>query len=273
MPENASGPRLDFNNPKAAGILLLLGAPLLRLLALLEGIDFILSIREEKIAMALQLFLDWDWLILMVAAIVWILSVPKSPVDSTKVHWGMVATVGILAFMAGTLITVHAVGLTPMVLLGWGGDAIEKTCSASIDTSRLVGRQDKDRIILICGAADPTHDAIEDERIAVSQPFTITGQATNIVAPYGAMADAVKQLENRASQMPKVPNQNPGFMLWHAVALIPKDINVSEIKRASDVAKRGGKIVTEPQVGAWGSVQAIIPITPPPSATTEQKKP
>src|SRR6267378_6475949 len=162
MPENTSGPLLDFNNPKASGILLLLGAPLLRLLALLEGIDFILSIREEKIAMALQLFLDWGWLILTVVAIVWILSVRKSPVDPAKVHSGMVTSVGILAFMAGTLITVHAIGSTPMVLMSWGGDAIAKNCSATIDTSRLVGLKDKDKVVLLCGAFDPTRDAMED---------------------------------------------------------------------------------------------------------------
>jgi hypothetical protein len=50
-------------------------------------------------------------------------------------------------------------------------------------------------------------------------------------------------------------------MLWHSVALVPNDLNVSEIKRASDIKKRGGKIVTEPQVGAYGSAQAIIPMS------------
>jgi hypothetical protein len=74
------------------------------------------------------------------------------------------------------------------------------------------------------------------------------------------------------NKMPQLPGQ--GFMLWHSVALVPKEVNISEIKRASDVAKRGGKIVTEPQVGAYGNVQVIVPvISSTPNASPEQKKP
>jgi len=270
MSEDTSGPRLDFNNPKAAGLLLLLGAPLLRILAWWEDIDFILSIREEKVAMTLQLFLDWGWLIFMVGAIVWILSVHRSPVDPAKVHWGMVTSVGILAFMAGTLITVHAVGSTPLVLTQWGGDAVAKNCNAVIDTSRLVGLKDKDRLILLCGVSDPTRDPIEDDRIAVSQPFTITGHDTAIVAPYGSIADALTQA---MQQTPMLPNQ-VAFMLWHSVALVPKDVSIAEIKRVSDVAKRGGKIVTEPQAGAFSNPMPVFtsPVAPS-SPMPKAKKP
>ena len=161
---------------------------------------------------------------------------------------------------------------TPMVLTAWGGDANSKNCSAVIDTSRLVGRKDKDRLILLCGVADPRRDPIEDDRIAVSQPFTITGQATGIVAPYGAMSDALEEMSKLAgNQAPQLPN--PGFMLWHTVAVIPKDVNVAEIKRVSDVAKRGGKIVTEPQAGAYGSAQPFVasPIVPLPLAPKTKK--
>ena len=276
MPEDNSRPVLDFDNPKAAGILLLLGAPLLRALAWWENIDFILSIREEKIAMTLQLFLDWGWLILMVTAIVWVLGVRKSQVDQTKVHWGMVTSIGILAFMAGALITVRAAGTTPMVFAQWGGDAPTKTCNAVIDTSRLVGRKDKERIILLCGVADPSRDPIEDDRIAVSQPFTITGQATTILAHYGAMERALSEAADAARNAGQIPgpNQSVGFILWHSVAVIPIEVNVTEIKRVSDVAKRGGKIVTEPQAGAWSNAMPILtsPIVPLPSAPTPKAK-
>ena len=271
-------PRIDFNNPKAAATILLLGAPILRAIAWWEDIDFILSIREEKIAMTLQLFLDWGWLILLVVSVVWILSVRKSPVDTSKVHWGMVTSVGILAFTAGTLITVHAAGSTPMVLTGWGGDPNAQNCTAVIDTSRLVGLKDKDRLILLCGVSDLARDPIEDERIAVSQPFTITGQATAIAAPYGAMAGAVSDLMNLANQVSKVPESKPttglGFMLWHSVAVVPKDVNIAEIKRVSDVAKRGGKIVTEPQAGAYGNLMPILtsPLVPIPSSPLPKAK-
>jgi hypothetical protein len=256
-------PIINFDSPKAPPTILTLGVLLWRAIAWWADIDFILSIREEKIAMTLQLLLDYGWLVLAIAGVIWALGAHKAPEDKTNVHWGMVTSVGILAFMAGALITVHAIGSTPMVLTGWGGDPSAKNCSAIIDTSRLVGRKDNDRLVLTCGVADPTHDPMEDEKIAVSQPFTITGQATAIVAPYGAMAAAV-------SQMPQIPGQ--AFMLWHAVAIVPKAVDVSEIKRASEVTKRGGKIVTEPEAGAFGSVQAIIPTTPAPSTESSTQK-
>jgi hypothetical protein len=271
MPEEApitsSGPILNFNSPKAPPTILTLGALLWRGIAWWADVDFILSIREEKIAVTLQLLLDWGWLVLVIVGIVWALGANKTPKDTTSVHWGMVTAVGILAFMTGTLITIRAVGSTPMVLTGWGGDSNAKNCSAIIDTSRLVGLKDKDRIILLCGTVDALRDPIEDDRIAVSQPFTITGQSAGIVAPFGAMEAAVRELTKLASsQIPAMPN--PGFMLWHAVAVIPKDVNVAEIKRVSDVAKRGGKIVTEPQAGAFSNPMPILssPISSLPSA-------
>jgi hypothetical protein len=251
---NSKQPIIDFNNPKVSPAILTIGVVLWRVIAWWANIDFILSIREEKIAMSLQLLLDWGWLALMIVGGIWILGAHKTPADITKVHWGMVAAVGILSFMYGTLVTVHAIGVAPNVLTAWGGDTQAKTCSSQVDTSRLIGLKDKDKIITLCGVADPTRDPMEDDKIAVSRPFTITGQPTVIVAQYGAMAGAV-------SELPQV--QGAAFMLWHSVALIPRDVDASEIKRVTDVAKRGGKVLTDPQAGAFGSPQAVITIVPP----------
>lgn len=257
MSENSSEPKIDFNNPKAAPTILAIGALLWRGIAWWEDVDFVLSIREEKIAMTLELLLDWGWLVLAVVGIVWALSAHKSPKDETKVHWGMVTAVGILAFMFGVLVTVHSLGSTPNVLAGWGGDTVSKNCNANIDESRLLGLKDKYRLILICGVSDPQQDPLEDERIAISRPFTIIGQSAGIVAPFGGMETALKTMQ---------PNQN--FGMWHTVAVIPKDLNVSEIKRVSDIPKRGGKILTEPGAGAFGSGASNIQTTP-----SSEKKP
>jgi hypothetical protein len=214
MPEVDSGsnrPIIDFNSPKAAPTILTLGAVALRILAYWEDVDFILSVREEKIAMTLQLLFEWGWLALAIVGIVWALGAHKSPTDTTKVHWGMVTCVGILAFMLGTLITVHAMGSSPVVLLGWGGDPATRSCSAQVDTRRLVGLKDKERLILICGVADPTKDPIEDERIAVSQPFTITGQATNITVPYGEIEKALAQMPQNPTLASHFGTQLPWF--------------------------------------------------------------
>lgn len=257
-------PRIDLNSPKAAPTILTIGTAILRGIAWWQDIDFILSVREEKIAMALQLLLDWGWLILVIVGIVWILGAHEVPTDQAKVHWGMVTSVGILTFLIGTLITVRAIGTPPMMLTGWGGDPNARNCSATIDTSRLIGRKEKDRLILLCGVYDPTQDPMEDDRIAVSRPFTISGQPTTIVAAYGAMQAAVDDLIPR----------NQGFVLWHSVAVVPKDLNVSEIKRVSDVAKRGGKVITEPQAGAYGNAMPnlALPTSPAISPPKEQSK-
>ncbi|HET7107589.1 MAG TPA: hypothetical protein VFI38_12330 [Candidatus Acidoferrum sp.] len=257
MPEESSSPKLDFNSPKAAPTILTLGAMLWRGIAWWEDIDFVLSIREEKIAMTLELLLDWGWLILAIVGLVWALSAHKSPKDETKVHWGMVTIVGILSFMFGVLITVHSLGSTPNVLGGWGGDPSARNCSANIDESRLLGLKEKYRVILICGVTDSQQDPLEDERIAVSHPFTITGQITPIVAPYGALEAALKTIPS-----------NHGFGLWHSVAVVPKDVNTSDIKRVSDVAKRRGKVLSDPQAGAFANSMANIP-----QETNQEKKP
>lgn len=270
MPEGSSAssdrPIINFNSPKAPPTILTIGALLWRFIAYWEDVDFILSIREEKIAMTLQLLLDWGWLILALVGIFWILGAHKAPADASKVHWGMVIAVGILAFMTGALVTVRAVGSSPIVLAGWGGDPTAKNCNGVIDTARLVSLQHKYKLVLMCGVSDPSHDPIEDDKIAVSSPFTITGQLTSIVAPYGAM-------EVELNQLPQV--QGSGFNLWHSVAVLPNDVNTSEIKRVSDIEKRGGKILTEPKAGAFGSPQPLIPIVPPllsPSNPLPKKK-
>ncbi len=46
------------------------------------------------------------------------------------------------------------------------------------------------------------------------------------------------------------------FQMWHAIALIPKDVQSESIKKASDVTQLGGRILTEP-IGSWGSGMAI----------------
>ncbi len=261
MSDESTKPVIDFNSPKAPPLILAVGSLLWRALAWWQGVDFILSIREEKVAMTLQLLLDWGWLVLAIIGVIWFLGAYKIPSDTTRVHWGTVTCVGILAFMTGTLVTVRAIGASPLVLLSYGGDAVNKTCNAVVDTSRLVGLREKDHVILLCGVSDPKQDPIEDDRISVSGPFTITGQATAISASYGALSSAI-------AGMPQNPNQ--GFALWHAVAVIPNDVNTAEIKRVSDVAKRGGKVVTEPLAGAWANVMPVM--APIPTSADPAKK-
>jgi hypothetical protein len=204
---------------------------------------------------------------LILVGIVWFLGAYKTPQDTSKVHWGMVVAVAILAFMTGSLVAVYATGSLPTVFTGWGGDATSKTCNANFDTSRLVAMKDKYHVILICGMADPTTDPQEDTRISISKPFTITGQPLGIVTPFGALTSATDTIP---------PSQFVG--LWHSAALIPKDIEVSELKRVSDIEKRGGRMIVYPAAGAFsngmqgtGSAPAPTPAAVQPSAAATGK--
>ena len=145
----------------------------------------------------------------------------------------------------------------------WTGDYISRTCNAQVDTSRLIGFRSGYRMVLVCGAVDPKLDSQEDNRIAVSSAFHITGAIVGMVANFGSLNDALKEVPVNAGQ---------GFMLWHSVALIPKDSDPAAIKRISDVVRQGGRIVTDPAAGGFGNIIAIAtipapaaPSTPPPT--------
>jgi hypothetical protein len=264
--EETSRFRLNFNSPKAAPAVLTIGTALWRLLAFLQNIDFVLSVKEEKIAMSLQLLLDYGWIVLIIAGIVWFLGANTIPVDTSKVHWGMVFSASLIAFMCGALIAVYATGSLPMVLNGWGADSGSRVCSVTIDTSRLVGLKDKYRVIGICGMIDASTDPQDDDRIAVSKPFNITGQPLAINVPYGDL------LLTATNATPS----NFTVGLWHTVALIPKDVNVSEIKHVSDVEKRNGRVIAYPPAGGFGNpvmgTRVVPASSPAPSSSADKAK-
>src|SRR6266478_1617589 len=228
--------KINLDNPKAAPTILAIGAAVWKLIAVIANVDFVLSVREERLAMMFQFLLDYGWIILIVVGIVWALQAHRNP-DRERVHWGMAVSIGVLSFMSGVLIAVYATGSLPNIMQQWTGDWASQTCNAVIDTSRLVGFKGGYRVVLICGASDPKIDPQEDNRIAVSTPFHITG------SPVG---------------------QQTGFTLWHAVALLPKESDPASVKRVSDVYRQGGRMVTDPAAGGFGN-PVVIATSPPQS--------
>ena len=271
MPEEVSGKdfiqKINLDNPKAAPTVLTIGAAVWKGIAELANVDFILSVREERLAMMFQFILDYGWIILIVVGVVWALQAHRSP-EKERIHWGMVFSVGILAFMGGILVSVYATGSLPNIMQQWTGDAVNQTCSAQIDTSRLVGFKNSSRVVLICGASDPKVDPQEDTRISVSSAFHITGQPVGINAGFGNLAEFVKQNISAG-----IPGQQMGFMLWHTVAIIPKESDPASIKRVSDVYRQGGRIVTDPTAGGFGNpVSVLIPAIQPVIAAAPSPK-
>lgn len=256
---------INFDSPKAAPTVLAVGSALWKGVAELANVDFILSVREERLAMMFQFVLDYGWLILIFASLVWLLQAHRSP-DKERVHWGMVTAGCILSFMTGILVSVYATGSLPNLMQSWSGDYPNQSCNAVVDTSRLIGFKNGYRMVLICGASDPKVDPQEDDRISVSAAFHITGAPVGMVAPFGNLVSAFKGV---------VPNTGQGFNLWHSIALIPKDSDPGSIKRVSDVTRQGGRLVTDPVAGGFGNVLAIAtapPVAPTP-APLEPKSP
>jgi hypothetical protein len=284
--------RIDFNSPKAAPTLLSIGAVAWRVVAGIANVDFILSVREERLAMIFQGILDYGWIVLLIVGLVWLLQAHREP-RKDMVHWGMVTVVGILTFMLGLLMTTYAAGTLPNIMQSWSGDLAAQTCSATIDTSRLVGLKNNYRVILICGLTDPTTDPLEDNRIAVSGAFHITGASVQILASIRSMLETFAKVTPPAppnttpspnSGLP--PNQagapntagptNPPAQIaqinmWHAIAILPSGSDPNAIKRVSDVSRQGGRMITEPPAGGFGNVIIIGPPpqcpAPPPSPT------
>jgi hypothetical protein len=218
-----------LENPKAPPVLLAVGAFLWKLIATLANVDFVLSMREEKITTLFQFLLQYGWAIIGIVGIVWALQAHKYPEKGVTVHWGMVTSVGIIAFMFGALSAAYSSGSMPNVIVGWTG-AVDG-CSALIDTSKLIGFKGKYHLFLSCQIFDPTVDALENPNIALSSPFNIDGGGIQIIVPY-APESAIKGLAKPGTTATKF-----------TVVLLPKDQDVSKIKRLSDVPKEGGILV------------------------------
>jgi len=94
----------------------------------------------------------------------------------------------------------------------------------------------------VCGVTDPSIDQYEDTRIAISSPFNVSPAGVSVIAPYGHMIEAI-QASQQASQQAGTPPNQAMVSIWHTPILMPKDADLIEIKRLSDVPKQGGKIL------------------------------
>jgi hypothetical protein len=238
-------------SPKTAAVFLAVGSALWRAIAAWSNVDFILSVREERIAMILEFLLDWGWLIIIIVAVLWAVLAPRTSADKTKVNFGMAIAASVIFFMTGVLATNRDSSIGLSVLPGWGGDLTD--CWGTVDTSRLVGFKNRYRIVLLCGITNSRVDPFEDDQIAISEPFTITGQQTTIETSNGNLQKEVDKI---------LPGT--GSSLWHGIALLPSSVQISELKRPSDLERRGGIFVTDPKVGGFPQV-IFRPAPPPPT--------
>lgn len=256
-------PRGEF-----APLTLLLGDIVVRLLTYAEHLDFLLSVRDTRLATMLQFYRDIGWWLVLVGAALWLAYEYRRQKDQANPAGSIGALVfssSLVAFLIGVVMAVAATGTLPVVIQAYTGDTAADTCTATIDTSRLVGFADDYRLILICGVTDPSIDPQEDARIAISTKFHINGGVVAITMPLGA----VKEVYKTFPTPPPISGMGIGFMLWHCVAVIPQDSDSTTIKRVSDIHRINGRILTDP-VGGYGNtvilaVPAKSPTAPLPS--------
>jgi hypothetical protein len=128
---------LEKIEPKTPAGVLVLGSIAWRLLSWVSNIDFILSMREEKIAMLFQILLSWGWIVIIALGILWAI-VSR---DTRRTYGGMSLSVGVLAFMFGALIATYATQSVPQLLTAWGSDSnpiIDSQLPVALRTLRLI---------------------------------------------------------------------------------------------------------------------------------------
>jgi len=116
----------------------------------------------------------------------------------------------------------------PVFLASWGG-ALDG-CAATVDTSGFVKASEKYRMFLVCHIMDPSVDELEDDKIAISKPFHITGGMVSILISY----------------TPSTPIKSVvkvGAPTGVSILLLPKDQDGSAIRKLADVARDGGQIL------------------------------
>ena len=135
----------------------------------------------------------------------------------------------------------------PRALIGWGSPG--PFCAALIDGSPLMSFRDKYGVAIMCGMPDPTIDKFENKTITISSLFTIRAESFPVVVPHSKeMAEELKKRAAAAGEAAKVPQGTPVDILvttWYEVVLLPQGTDVSVIQRLSDVARYGGKIVSQ----------------------------
>jgi hypothetical protein len=116
-------------------------------------------------------------------------------------------------------------------LTGWG--AHDTGCVGTFDTSHLIQFRDTQYFYMACQVVDVGVDILQNTSIAVSNPFHITSEPFQIVINYDPNS-AVAPLSRQAVKT--------GAMGQISTFTLPRDADVSKIKRLADVPAMGGTL-------------------------------
>jgi hypothetical protein len=247
-----------------ASAILAVGPAIWKWISDISNIDFLLSINGEKFNMFLSFLQGPGWILLTGIGGVWFGSIiirRGSPgyVATKSPTWGLVGSSTVVAFLFGVFVAINSSGSVPNIIAGWGSISSDKECNATLDGSRLSSFKKNYKLAIACGINDPSVDHLEDENITISNSYTITPGAIQIVTPlreamikqFNAIKEAqLKQLNALKEAQPHLQGSTPitiavQVQIWYDPILIPNDIPVSKITKLSDVTRLGGKILRQ----------------------------
>jgi hypothetical protein len=249
---------LTSDSDAQASIILAVGSALWKLISDISNVDFLLSINGEKFDLFLNFLQGPGWMLLTVIGVVWFIVTVIRRRQADKYRplrspsWGLVASSVVVAFLFGILIAINSSGSVPNVLIAWGSALNEQNCAATIDTTRLSSFRKKYKLAIACGATNSTIDHLDDDSIAISNPYTIIPGGVAITVPWRQemqkkiteLIDQGKAKAAAANVPPQVQVQVP-VQMWYDPILIPNDIPANKINKLSDLLKFGGKILRQ----------------------------
>jgi len=244
----------DTYSREAGPAIAAIGSIVWKIISWASNVDFVLSLQSEKFGVIMQTFQDWGWILVLVGTVFWGLYEFKNTKNGEGAQERVFITAGTLiscigvAFIFGVLLTVSSAASVPSVIVAWGPGATPKgpACLTELDTSHLKRYEGKFEIVGICGVTDPTTDMYTDPMITISKPFTITGGNIQIVAPMSQ--EMVQKLLPTApatlsqNPLPSSKSQLPNTNLWYRAALIPRNLDMTNVKSLTDIKNAGGKV-------------------------------
>jgi hypothetical protein len=145
------------------------------------------------------------------------------------------------------------------VIRGW--DSSRKGCRTQIDSTELHKFASDYYLYVACGIDDPTVDKLQETRIAISNPFSIQG---------------TQEIDISWSDSIRARFRVNRTRIFHVAFLLPKEVNVAEIKKLQDIESHHGKLIpigkrdvsvrTTPQTASEPSTGAGSP-TPGPATS------
>jgi hypothetical protein len=217
-----------------ASALLALGSVAWKIVSFWSNVSFLVSIRQAGFSAMIQFLQSTGWWVIAVIGVGWfVLRVSNKKAEpNSSPTWLMVTSVGVVAFLFGTLLALRSAGGIPNVFAQWG--AGPDSCFGVIDTSKLVSFREDYQLALACGVNDPTVDKLDDNRIVVSNLFEILPSGVSVVVP----------VSSTLADLEKTP-AGQGGGVWHEALLIPRGVSKDKISRLRDVLQFRGKIVDE----------------------------